>query len=94
MFTYKIENGYCAITGYKGEVPSELVIPETIEGATVCSIVDNAFAGCTTLEKVILPPTVQMIGHKAFKDCKNLKTINTENVTHLRPDVFEGTVLA
>lgn len=34
---------------------------------------DNAFAGCTNLEKVTLPPTVQMIGHKAFKDCKKIK---------------------
>ena len=91
MLTYRIEGKYCTITGYEGEVPPILKIPESISGAEVCSITDDAFKGCVALERVCLPDTVKMLGHNVFRDCVNLKEINLDNVTHFRTHVFDGT---
>lgn len=93
MFIYTIENGYCCIKGYKGDMPARLEIPASIKGAEVCSIGDYAFERAA-MEQVVLPSTIQMIGHKAFKDCPNLKKINYDKVPHVRPDAFEGTLIA
>lgn len=45
MFIYETESNYCTITGYEGNVPKELTIPDTIDGKKVCSISDDAFTG-------------------------------------------------
>lgn len=78
-----LEDGIISITGYAGNLPTELVIPEQIDGYKVTAIgmlVDDAtyapaFENCTTLEKVILPEGIKTIGFGAFFNCKSLKSI-------------------
>lgn len=43
------------------------------------SIPDNAFANCSSLTSVVLPPTVSSIGAGAFSGCSRLKNINFDN---------------
>ena len=44
---------------------------------------DNFFSKYKYLEKITLPNTVKYIGPHAFKNCKNLKEINLENVKEI-----------
>lgn len=50
-------------------------IPETIDGATVIGIADNAFQGCVNLTSITFPETLQTIGNWAFRNCRNLSEI-------------------
>ena len=48
-------------------------------------VIDGAFLSCTSLESVIIPPSVRMINNVTFDDCPALKTIylrinNLDNV--------------
>lgn len=52
------------------------------EDCGVTEIPDYAFLGCSSLRKVILPPTVKKIGFQAFSECSALEEINF-------PDVLE-----
>ena len=69
-------------------------------GSTLTSIgaLDNAgyegpFQGCSTLEEVILPSTLTILGPKAFYNCSSLITINTQNVTELYTQAFNNTAI-
>ncbi|MGI6710439.1 MAG: leucine-rich repeat protein [Bacilli bacterium] len=61
------------ITGYK-ETPSELVIPETIEGYPVKDIANLAFIG-NKMTSLIIPETVTGIDSSAFYNCTKLKNV-------------------
>ena len=65
---------------------TEIVIEEGTE--VVC---DDAFRGNTTVEKVILPSTLQIIGKHAFDGCVNLKYVFIpEGVTEIPNSCFKG----
>ena len=40
---------------------------------------DEVFAGCTSLESITIPESVQFLGTDAFRGCSNLKEIYLEN---------------
>ncbi len=61
----------CSIIEYKGS-DGKVKIPETIEGYTVTSIGENAFAFNRHLMSVEIPQTVKTIGEGAFFYCYNL----------------------
>lgn len=61
------------ITGYKGELPKELTIPEEIDGQKVVSIGD-AFNN-EDIISVELPNTMEYIYGGAFDGCKSLTTL-------------------
>ena len=68
-FTYRVLNGtYCAITGYTGS-DAEIVLPSEIDGYIVQEIADSAFEKNETLEKVILPETLERVGSGIFSGC-------------------------
>ena len=59
--------------------------------ATVTSIVDFAFGGCSSLTSVTIPASVTSIGDYAFFDCTSLKAIYFSNAPSLGgPNVFNG----
>ena len=65
---------------------SEVTISEGTE--IIC---DDAFRGNTTVEKVILPSTLQVIGKHAFDGCVNLKYVFIhEGVTEIPNSCFKG----
>lgn len=74
-FDYQVQNdSTLIITGYSGS-NSELEIPSEIKHKTVTAIGEQAFSGCDSLRKIIIPDSVTSIGNQAFSNCKNLKEI-------------------
>jgi hypothetical protein len=65
------------ITAYTGE-PTNLEIPEKIDGKKVVAIGSNAFAGNVNLKKVSIPGGVKSIGEYAFSGCTSLKSCELE----------------
>lgn len=68
------EDGSAYIREYTGTARS-LVIPEELDGCPVVGLGRYAFACCRTLEEVVVPEGVEVIGHSAFRDCDALRRI-------------------
>lgn len=66
------------INAYTGN-PVNLEIPSEIDGFTVVSIADNAFASNTELKKVKIPSSVKYIEDYAFAGCTSLKSVEAED---------------
>lgn len=71
---YSIINGRAVITGFRGE-PEFLEIPQTIESCKVTEIKLGAFYGCSSLRRIILPPTLEKIGENSFYACYSLEEV-------------------
>ena len=66
-----------------------VTISSTSEIATITSVGDHSFEGCTSLSKLVLPATVNNIGSHAFYGCTSLTSINIPNgVTQIKPYTF------
>lgn len=78
-FTYTADEGGVTVTGYQGGDPV-VVIPDTIDGASVTAIGSDAFADKTFIEAISVPDTVTSIGRGAFRGCKSLKSLRTPTV--------------
>jgi len=74
---YRDSKEEIVINSYTGN-PVNLEIPSEIDGYTVVSIADNAFAGNTELKKVKIPSSVRYIEDYAFAGCTALKTVEAE----------------
>lgn len=79
-YAYELRDSYATITGYKGSAVN-LFIPSELDGYTVTSIDQGAFAENSVLEYVMLPDTITNIGASntaftgSFENCIKLKTI-------------------
>ena len=83
-----LEDGTAGITDYTGKA-SSLAIPDTLEGHTVTSIGDGAFAYCTSLASVTIPDTVTSIGDGAFEGCIGLTSVAIpDSVTSIGDGTF------
>lgn len=70
----------------KREGLSWIVIPE---GTTV--IAEDAFANCTSLEKIYFPESLKVIKNSAFQYCSNIKEIIfPSNMVSIGDNAFEG----
>ena len=69
-----LADGTIEITAYKGK-RRYLTIPEEIDGKTVSSIGENAFAGNSRLKEVIFPTGLVYIKESAFSGVKNMRKI-------------------
>lgn len=59
--------------------------------ATVEEIGASCFAGCTSVEKLILPSSVKFIGNNAFRSCYKLKSISLSNeLLQIGESAFDG----
>ena len=59
------------VVKYNGTA-STLTVPNTVAGLPVVEIGAQAFEGNTKLKSVTLPATIEIIGRRAFAECKNL----------------------
>ncbi|MBO5789032.1 MAG: leucine-rich repeat protein [Clostridia bacterium] len=74
-FKLKADDTYRIDVAAKATLPAHVVIPSAYNGKPVTSIHNYAFQGCTNLQSVKLPASIQTIGQWAFRDCVNLTTI-------------------
>lgn len=87
---YTVIDGRATVTGYKGE-PENLDIPSELEGAPVIEIRDNAFYKCTSLKTIVLPESLEKMGHHCFYGCTSLEQISIpDNVTEVGMGCFYG----
>ncbi len=90
-FTYVAYGEGILIEGYSG-APTNLEVPETIDGKKVVAIGENAFVGQTKLRKIVLPDTVTEIGATAFADCSKLSKVEAKGVVTIGEAAFQGCV--
>ena len=71
-FTFVIETGVACVKKYNGS-SSSVSVPSKVDydGVTykVRNIHQDAFKNCTTIQKLVLPETVNRIGKQAFANC-------------------------
>lgn len=75
LWLYEVQDNETIITGYRGKVNEEIIIPESINGHPVISIGDYAFWERDGLKAVRIPDSVTSIGLNAFNRCYNLKDV-------------------
>lgn len=88
------ETGW-VVSGYSG-TDAELVIPDTYMGAPVTAIGyetgRSVFYGNTTLQRVVVPDSVEYIGKGAFRECSALSEIELpDHGLYIGKSAFEGT---
>ena len=88
-YTYIGSYSEIIITGYEGEQPANMILPEKINGISVTSIGGSAFFGCRILRSVTIPDSVTSIGSSAFSDCSRLTSVTIpEGVTSIGNSAF------
>ncbi|QEJ94443.1 leucine-rich repeat domain-containing protein [Treponema phagedenis] len=99
-------NGVLTITGYNGNPPAILVIPEVINGKQVVGISKDAFTEKISITKVVFPKSLKTIEDAewgwiglvckykgTFSGCKNLTVLDfsaCENFTSIGNGAFNG----
>jgi hypothetical protein len=92
LYTYTVENDKATITGYDCSLVNAIVIPSSIQGYSVISIGDRAYAGCYRgFGSIDVPDTVVNIGNSAFDGCLNISSVTIpHSVTNLGLSAFRG----
>ena len=89
-YNYTVVDGKATITKYNGAGGS-VVIPETINGATVTEIGESAFRGLTAVTEVVIPDSVLVIKKEAFRDCTGIERVTlSKNLTYIGTAAFFG----
>jgi hypothetical protein len=94
VFMFTLSGGaHYEVTGYTG-IATEVIIPKYYDDGTngvakVTEIGGSAFYNNKTIEKVILPDSIEDIGTSAFESCTYLERINIpEGIEYLYDFVF------
>ncbi|MDC7286271.1 leucine-rich repeat domain-containing protein [Blautia schinkii] len=74
-YTYQKSSDSYLVTDYSGDIPEEVIIPDTVLGKSVTGIGERAFIDCYRIRRVVLPDTLQNIGKESFLSCINLREI-------------------
>ncbi|MCI9211045.1 MAG: leucine-rich repeat protein [Eubacterium sp.] len=70
---------------------SECQIKRLVISEGIRDIMRNAFYNCKSLEQVVFPSTLKMIGDYAFSDCVNIKYVNLpEGLIDIGKEAFHG----
>ena len=71
VFAVRDDSTSIVVVKYNGTA-STLTVPSTVAGLPVVEIGAQGFEGNTKLKSVTLPATIEIIGRRAFAECKNL----------------------
>ena len=71
VFAVRDDSTGIVVVKYNGTA-STLTVPNTVAGLPVVEIGAQTFEGNTKLKSVTLPATIEIIGRRAFAECKNL----------------------
>ncbi len=89
-FTFESNSGYSVLSAYTG-TQKVVRIPKMHNGNTVTNIGANAFADCSSLEKVVLPEGLMLIDNAAFQNCTSLQeVVLPSTVSSIFASAFEG----
>lgn len=75
-YEYLMENGAVTIKKFIGIDEEEIIIPNSINGMPVKVIGEKAFAGCNSVNKVVVSDGITVIEDGAFHGCISLKEIS------------------
>lgn len=80
------------IQGFITEQFTGIGLPQVKLPASTFYVDDEAFVGNSTIQAVVAPDGLQVIGTRAFADCANLKCITLpDSVSYIAEDTFENT---
>ena len=80
------------IQGFITEQFTGIGLPQVKRPASTFYVDDEAFVGNSTIQAVVAPDGLQVIGTRAFADCANLKCITLpDSVSYIAEDAFENT---
>lgn len=90
---YAYENGKnIRVQGFITEQFTGIGLPQVKLPASTFYVDDEAFVGNSTIQSVVAPDGLQVIGTRAFADCANLKCITLpDTVSYIAEDAFENT---
>lgn len=81
-----------AVQGFITEQFTGIGLPQVKLPASTFYVDDEAFVGNSTIQSVVAPDGLQVIGTRAFADCVNLKCITLpDSVSYIAEDAFENT---
>ncbi len=94
---YTFTNDGGKVTGYNktsGSYSPLVVIPSTVNGTSVTEIGANLFGGqaaAASIEAIVIPEGVTVIGENAFAKCVNLKSVTLPStLTQIAANAFGG----
>ena len=89
---YAYENGKnIRVQGFITEQFTGIGLPQVKLPASTFYVDDEAFVGNSTIQAVVAPDGLQVIGTRAFADCANLKCITLpDSVSYIAEDAFEN----
>lgn len=80
------------IQGFITEQFTGIGLPQVKLPASTFYVDDEAFVSNSTIQSVVAPDGLQVIGTRAFADCANLKCITLpDSVSYIAEDAFENT---
>ena len=89
-YTLTSDYSFRVVSGIIGEA-TEIEIPIRFDGLRVVAIAEGAFQNNTTLQKIVLPNTIESIGHNAFAGCTALVQINLPtSISEIGSTAFKG----
>lgn len=90
---YAYENGKnIHVQGFITEQFTGIGLPQVKLPASTFYVDDEAFVGNSTIQSVVAPDGLQVIGTRAFADCAKLKCITLpDSVSYIAEDAFENT---
>lgn len=92
-YTYTVnDDGTATITGYTGS-EADVTVPSEIDGHTVTVIGGGAFYGNQTIQKVVLPDTIERIRDTVFQNSSISSIKLSNNLSFMGAAVFYNTNL-
>jgi len=71
-----------------------VILPEGLIGISQNDVTSSSFMGCTALESMDFPNTLEIIGIKSFMDCTNLSSVSFgSGLKMIRANAFANTAL-
>ncbi|MBR1746896.1 MAG: leucine-rich repeat protein [Clostridia bacterium] len=72
---YAVSNNLVTGLLYPNLPHEELILPDSVNGAPVYGVADEAFLGDSGIKRVVFPSTYRTVGTSAFAGCENLEEV-------------------
>ena len=69
------EDGFASLTYFYSKEFTDVIVPQTLAGAPVRAVADEAFRGNEKIKSITLSSDISYIGELAFEGCTNLENV-------------------